>query len=52
MAEAAPDIEFKEIRGVSVPFASAKLLLRMKQSNRDKDVADRIFLQQKLQGND
>ena len=50
-AEAAQDIEFKEIRGVRVPFASAKLLLRMKQTYRDKDVADRIFLQQKLQGN-
>ena len=49
-AEAAQDIEFKVIRGVSVPFASAKLLLRMKQTYRDKDVADRIFLQQKLQG--
>ena len=48
--EATDDIEFKEIRGVRVPFASAKLLLRMKQTYRDKDIADRNFLQQKLQG--
>ena len=49
--EAAQDIEFKEIQGVRVPFASAKLLLRMKQTYRDKDVADRMFLQEKLRSN-
>ncbi len=47
-SEAAQDIEFKEIRGVRIPFASAKLLLRMKQTYREKDIADRIFLQEKL----
>ena len=50
-SEAAQDIEFKEIQGVCVPFASAKLLLRMKQTYRDKDVADRMFLQEKLRSN-
>ena len=47
-SEAAQDIEFKEIRGVRIPFASAKLLLRMKQTYREKDIADRIFLESKL----
>jgi len=47
--EAVPEIEVKEIRGVKIPFASAKLLLRMKQTYREKDIADRIFLQEKLQ---
>lgn len=47
-SDAAHDIEFQEIRGVRIPFASAKLLLRMKQTYREKDIPDRIFLQQKL----
>ena len=34
-----------------VKLASAKLLLRMKQTYRDKDIADRAFLQKKLLGN-
>lgn len=46
--EAAAEIEAKEIRGVQVPFASAKLLLRMKQTYREKDILDRIFLEEKL----
>jgi Aminoglycoside-2''-adenylyltransferase len=50
-SEAAQDIEFKEIRGVRIPFASAKALLLMKQTYREKDIADRVFLQQKLQSN-
>ena len=46
--EAAADIEVREIRGVEIPFASARLLLRMKQTYRDKDIADRAFLQDKI----
>jgi PleD family two-component response regulator len=46
--EAKAEIEAKEIRGVSIPFASAKLLLRMKQTYREKDIADRLFLEEKL----
>ena len=47
-SEAAKEIEFHEIRGVLIPFASARLLLRMKQTYREKDIADRLFLQNKL----
>jgi len=47
-AEAADEIEATDIKGVPVPFASAKLLLRMKQTYREKDIPDRIFLQNKL----
>ena len=47
-SEAAKEIEFHEIRGVSIPFASARLLLRMKQTYREKDIADRLFLQNKI----
>lgn len=50
-SEAVKEIEFKEIRGVRIPFASAKLLLRMKQTYREKDIADRMFLQRKLEDN-
>ena len=42
--DAVNDIEVKVVEGVSVPFASANMLLRMKQTYRD----DRIFLEQKL----
>ena len=48
--EAVTEIETREIQGVSVPFASASLLLRMKQTYRDKDIPDRIFLERKLRG--
>lgn len=50
-SEAVKEIEFKEIRGVRIPFASAKLWLRMKQIYREKDIADRMFLQRKLEDN-
>ena len=39
-------IETEVIDGVSIPFAGAELMLKMKQSNREKDAADRSFLQQ------
>jgi hypothetical protein len=41
-------IEIKVIEGVSIPFASARMLLKMKQTYRDKDIPDRIFLEEKL----
>lgn len=37
-----------EIKGVSIPFASAQLLLAMKQGVREKDVLDRKFLERLL----
>ena len=39
-------IETEVIDGVSIPFAGAELMLKMKQSNREKDAVDRSFLQQ------
>ena len=46
--EAVNEIEMREVGGVSIPFPSARLLLRMKQTYRDKDIADRMFLEHKL----
>ncbi len=46
--EALRDIELKVVEGVSIPFASANILLKMKQTYRDKDIPDRIFLEEKL----
>ena len=46
--DAQGEIEFVEIDGVKIPFASAKLLLRTKQTVRDKYIPDRIFLEHKL----
>lgn len=48
--EAVNEIEMRKVGGVSIPFPSARLLLRMKQTYRDKDIADRMFLQHKLEG--
>jgi hypothetical protein len=48
--DAVDEIESVEIQGVLIPFASAKLLLRTKQTYRDRDIPDRIFLEQKVKG--
>lgn len=46
--EAAQEIDWVEVQGVRIPFASAKLMLRFKQGSlREKDVMDRIFLEQR-----
>ena len=47
-SEASAEIVFAEVRGVRIPFPSPQLLLRMKQTHREKDVEDRIFLHRKI----
>ena len=42
--DAKNDIEWQEIDGVRIPFASATLMLKLKQSIREKDTLDRSFL--------
>lgn len=44
--EAVGGVETEVIDGVPIPFAGAELMLKMKQSPREKDAADRSFLQQ------
>lgn len=46
--QAKGEIEQAIVGGVTIPFASAKLLLRMKQTYREKDIPDRLFLEEKL----
>lgn len=46
--EAEAEIEEVDIDGVSIPFASASLLLRMKQTGREKDALDAMFLARKI----
>lgn len=46
--EAQGDIEYVEVTDVRIPFASAGLLVRMKQTGREKDRLDLLFLRQKL----
>ena len=48
-ADASSDIEWLEIDGVQIPFASAPLMLKMKQGVREKDVMDRKFLERILE---
>jgi hypothetical protein len=43
-AEASKEVEVVDIDGVPIPFASAELLLRMKDTYREKDKLDRAFL--------
>src|SRR5688572_7070953 len=46
--EAMRDAVFKEIDGVRIPFASPKTLWRTKQTVREKDIPDRLFLRRLL----
>lgn len=43
-AEARPYVSWNTIEGVKIPVASLGLLLRMKQTCRDKDAVARAFL--------
>jgi len=43
--DAAAGIEWRDLQGVRIPFASAELMLRLKQGLREKDVMDRRFLE-------
>lgn len=47
-AEAAPGIEWEEIDGVRIPFAGLHLMLRFKQGLREKDVQDRLYLEEQV----
>jgi hypothetical protein len=45
-SEAREEIEWEELAGVPIPFASAELMLRFKQvTHREKDQIDRRFLE-------
>ena len=46
-AEAAKDVVVREVDGVPIPFASPRLLWRMKVvTHREKDAGDLVFLRQ------
>lgn len=47
-ATAINDAVWREVLGVRIPFASKTTLWRMKQTVREKDVPDRLFLRQSL----
>lgn len=48
-AEAARDAVWHEVDGVRIPFASPQTLWRMKQTRREKDIPDRLFLRKLLE---
>jgi len=48
-AEAIKDAVYSDVEGVRIPFASPRTLWRMKQTHRDKDIPDRVFLRQLLE---
>jgi len=43
-SEASKDAVIVTIKGVAIPFASPRMLLRLKQTYREKDALDRAFL--------
>ncbi len=46
-AEASKDVVMREVDGVSIPFASPRLLWRMKAvTHREKDASDLLFLRE------
>jgi hypothetical protein len=46
-AEAAKDVVVREVQGVPIPFASPRLLWRMKaHTHREKDAGDLVFLRE------
>jgi hypothetical protein len=47
-AEAQPEVTVVDVAGVPIPFASPRLLLRMKQTGREKDALDLLFLRELL----
>ena len=47
-AEAQSETVIVDVNGVPIPFASPQLLLRMKQTGREKDVLDLLFLRELL----
>ncbi len=47
-ADLIDDAVVRELDGVSIPFASPKKLWLMKQTYREKDAVDRLFLKQLL----
>jgi hypothetical protein len=48
--DAAGAIETEDVDGVAIPFASARLLLRMKRTGREKDALDVMFLERLVAG--
>lgn len=50
--EAVQAVETIVINDVPIPFATPALLMRMKQTFREKDALDRIFLRDKIAGRD
>ena len=48
--EASREVENIVVLGVPIPFASPPLMLRMKQTHREKDALDRQFLAELLRG--
>jgi hypothetical protein len=47
-AEAIEDVVWRELNGVRIPFASKAVLWKMKQTLREKDAPDRLFLAKAL----
>jgi len=46
--DAIADVVWKDIEGVRIPFASPATLWRMKQTPREKDIPDQLFLRDLL----
>jgi len=47
-ASAVDEIDWREIEGIRIPFASPELLLKTKQTVREKDEIDKLYLKRLL----
>jgi hypothetical protein len=47
--DAIKDAVWRDVEGVRIPFASKSTLWKMKQTLREKDIPDRLFLRQALE---
>jgi predicted nucleotidyltransferase len=47
--QASTEVEEAEIEGIRIPFASPRLLMATKQTVREKDEIDRLFLQRLIE---
>jgi hypothetical protein len=47
-AEVGDSVVRVEIQGVMIPFANLQLLWRLKQTGREKDAVDRMFLKERM----
>ena len=50
--QAISNVDWVEVQGVKIPFANLRLLWRLKQTVREKDALDRVFLKERIKNSE